>query len=102
MPRPTPPPSSTGLRRTGERRRAPVLVFLTQQPKLLIPVVSVVLLIVGLALQPVYGAVCLGLLMLLVGWLSYLSWPAVVGPARAVRLTTLVLLGVVLVQRVAF
>ena len=79
-----------------------MLVFLSHQPKLLIPVVSVVLLICGLALPPVYGAVCLGLLMLLVGWLSYLSWPAVVGPARAVRLATLALLGIVLVQRLAF
>ena len=79
-----------------------MLVFLSHQPKLLIPVVSVVLLICGLALPPAYGAVCLGLLMLLVGWLSYLSWPAVVGPARAVRLATLALLGIVLVQRLAF
>lgn len=102
MARLTPPPPSTGLRRTVERRSAPVLVFLSHQPKLLIPVVSVVLLVGGLALPSAYGAVCLGLLMLLVGWLSYLSWPAVVGPARAVRLVTLALLGGVLVQRLAF
>jgi hypothetical protein len=102
MTRLTPPPPSTGLRRSVERRSAAMLVFLSHQPKLLIPVVWVVLLICGLALPPVAGAVCLGLLMLLVGWLSYLSWPAVVGPARAVRLATLALLGIVLVQRLAF
>ena len=102
MPRPTPPPPSTpstGLRRAVERRSATLLVFLSHQPKLLVPVLSILLLVGGLLLPPVYGAVCLGLLVLLVGWLSYLSWPVVVGQARILRLVTLGLLVVVLVQR---
>jgi hypothetical protein len=96
--RPTPPPS-TGLRRSVERRSAPLLVFLSHQPKLLVPVVSLVLLIAGLALPGVLGAVCIALLVLLVGWLCYLSWPVVVGPARAVRALTVGLLLVLVVQR---
>lgn len=101
MPRQTPPPS-TGFRRSVERRSSPVLAFLSTQPKLIIPVVSVVLLVCGLALPPAYGAVCLGLLLALVGWLSYLSWPVVTGLARIVRLVTLGLLAAVLVQRLLF
>ena len=101
MPRQTPPPS-TGFRRTVEQRSGPLLVFLSQQPKLLVPVVSVVLLIAGLALPGVLGAVCLLLLALLVGWLSYLSWPVVVGPARAVRLVTFGLLVMLIFRRLLF
>ncbi len=100
MPRHTPPPSrppATGLRRSVELRSGPVLVLLSRQPKLLIPIVSLVLLIGGLALGGPAGAVLLLLLLLLVGWLSYLSWPAVPPPARAVRLVTLGLIAAVLV-----
>jgi hypothetical protein len=95
-------PASTGLRRAVERRSAPLLVFLSAQPKLAIPVVSVLLLIGGLALPPAGGAICLALLLVLVGWLSYLSWPAVVGPARLVRVATVALVLFALVQRLAF
>ena len=93
-------PPSTGLRAAIERRSAPLLVLLSRQPKLLIPVVSFLLLLGGLALPAVYGAVCLALLLILVGWLSYLSWPVVVGPARLVRVATVALILFALVRRV--
>ena len=51
-----------------------------------------------LALPRVAGAVCLLLLTLLVGWLAYLSWPAVEGRARLVRLLSVALLLGLLVQ----
>ena len=89
---PPPRPPATGLRRTVERRSGPLLAFLSQQPKLLIPIVSLALLIAGLALPGVAGVICLLLLTLLVSWLAYLSWPAVVGPARIVRLVVVALL----------
>jgi hypothetical protein len=75
-----------------------VLVLLSRQPKLLLPVVSLVLLIAGLALPGTLGAACLVLLILLVGWLSYLSWPAVTGQARVVRVVTVALLVALAVQ----
>ena len=99
MARVTPPPPSTGLRRAVEQRSATLLVFLSHQPKLLVPVGSLLLLVGGLLLPPLYGAVCLVLLVLLVSWLSYLSWPVVAGQARILRLVTLGLLVVLLVQR---
>ena len=73
--------------------------MLSRQPKLVIPVVSVVLLIGGLALPNPYGVICLVLLLLLVGWLSYLSWPAVEGTARLVRIVLLALITFALLQR---
>lgn len=99
MSRPDPVPPASGLRRAVERRSGPILVVLAQQPKLLIPVVSIVLLIVGLALPGLLGAPFLILLLLLVGWLSYLSWPVVVGPARLVRALSVTLIAVLLLTR---
>ena len=95
---PPPRPPATGLRRSVEQRSGPLLAFLAQQPKLLLPAVSLALLIAGLALPGVPGAICLALLTLLVGWLAYLSWPAVEGRARLMRLLSVGLLLALLVQ----
>ena len=88
------------LRRTVERHSAPVLLWLSSRPKLLLPGLVAVLLIGGLAAPPPLGLVLLGLLALLLLWLSYLSWPALDGRARVLRAAMLVLIGVALAQRV--
>ena len=88
------------LRRTVERRSAPVLLWLSSRPKVLLPALVVVLLIGGLAAPPAAGLVLLLLLGLLLAWLSYLSWPALDGRGRAVRAAMLALIGVALLQRV--
>jgi hypothetical protein len=88
------------VRSAVEKRSAPVLVLLTQQHKAVIPLLSVLLLIGGLALPVILGLVCLLLLAGFVGWLTFLSWPAIVGQARAVRVATLVLLLVAAASRV--
>lgn len=87
------------VRRSVEKRSAPLLVRLTAAPKLVIPVVSLLLLIGGLALPVGAGVVCLAVLAAFIGWLTYLSWPAIVGPARAVRLVTLGLIIAVAISR---
>ena len=87
------------VRPAVEKRSAPVLVLLSQQHKAVIPLVSVLLLIGGLALPAAAGLLCLAVLAAFVGWLTYLSWPAIVGQARAVRLATLALLLVAGVSR---
>lgn len=94
------PPPEAGLRRTVERRSAPVLLWLSTRPKLLLPAVVVVLLIGGLAAPPAYGVPLLVLLGLLLLWLSYLSWPALDPGARALRAAMLALVVVAVVQRV--
>jgi hypothetical protein len=82
-----------------ERRSAPVLVWLSSRPKVLLPLVSLALLIGGLA-GPLPVAVPLLLLLLaVVAWLTYLSWPAVHGTARLVRVATVGLVALALVLR---
>ncbi|MCW2726080.1 MAG: hypothetical protein JWN35_3001 [Frankiales bacterium] len=95
----TSPPPSTGFRRAVERRTGPLLVLLTRQPKITVPLVSVALLVGGLALPPVLGVLCLAVLAIFVLWLTYLSWPVLAGGARAVRLATVAMLLALLVSR---
>lgn len=96
----SPRPPATGLRRAVEERSRPVLVALSRQPKALLPLLSAALL-AGVVFGP--GSVsllCIVLLVVLVGWLSYLSWPAVDARGRLVRVAALVLLVVLGVQSV--
>jgi hypothetical protein len=96
-----PPPTAPGLRGVVERRSAPLLVWLSQRPKVLLPLGSLALLVGGFV-APLWLALPLLLLLLLVvGWLTYLSWPAVHGRGRLVRVATLLLLLLALVSRVA-
>ncbi len=88
------------LRRTVERRSAPLLLWLSSRPALLLPALVAVLLIGGLAAPPAYGLPLLLVLSLLLVWLSYLSWPALDGRARALRVAMLALIAVALLQRV--
>ena len=88
------------LRRTVERASAPVLLWLSSRPRFLLPLLVAVLLLGGLAAPPTYGLPLLVVLTLLLAWLSYLSWPALDGRARALRVAMLALIGVALVQRV--
>ena len=78
-----------GLRGEVEKASAPVLVWLSARPRVLIPVVSVALLIGGLAAPAGFGVPLLLLLVALVGWLTYLSWPVIEGVQRLVRVGTI-------------
>ena len=82
-----------------ERRSGPLLVVLSGLPRPIVPLVSLALLVGGLSLPPAPAAGCLGVLALLVGWLSYLSWPVLLAKARLIRLATAGLVLVALVQR---
>jgi hypothetical protein len=88
------------LRRTVERASAPVLLWLSSRPRFLLPALVAVLLVGGLAAPAAIGWVLLLVLALLLTWLSYLSWPALDGRARALRAAMLALIAVALVQRV--
>jgi hypothetical protein len=88
------------LRRTVERASAPVLLWLSSRPRFLLPLLVAVLLIGGLAAPAPYGLPLLLVLTALLGWLSYLSWPALDGRARLLRTAMLGLIGVAVVQRV--
>ena len=78
--------TATGRRGRAERASAPVLVWLSGLPSFLLPVVSVLLLVAGLAAPTAIGVPILLVLLVLLFWLSYLSWPAVHGVQRFLRL----------------
>ena len=98
---PVPPPTAPGLRGAVERRSAPVLTWFTAQPKLLLPLVSLALLVGGFVAPVAIAVPMLLVLLAVVGWLTYLSWPVVQGGARVVRVATLLLLVLAIVVTVA-
>ncbi|MCW2678926.1 MAG: hypothetical protein JWM62_327 [Frankiales bacterium] len=77
------------MRGEVERTSAGVLVWLHSRPKFLVPLLSVVLLLGGLFAPPGIGVPLLLLLAAFVGWLTYLSWPVIVGVQRLLRLSTI-------------
>ena len=91
----------SGLRRSVERRSAPVLLWLSTRPRVLLPAAVLVLLVSGLAAPGAYAVPLLLLLALLLAWLSYLSWPALQPGARVLRAAVLAMVAVALVQRTA-
>ena len=95
-----PATTAPGLRGDVERRSTPLLVWFSARPKALLPLMSVVLLVAGLSAPLPWALVPLVLLLSLVAWLTYLSWPAVHGQARLVRGVTLGLLCTALVVKV--
>lgn len=79
------------LRRAVEVRSGPLLVIMARRP--VVPGLVVgVLVLAGLLLHGLPGALLLLLLAVLVAWLTYLAWPALRAPARVPRLAVLILL----------
>ena len=96
----SPRPPAGPLRTAVEARSRVLLVALSAQPKWLLPVASGLLLVGVVLLPPALALVCLALLLALVGWLAYLSWPVADGRGRAVRVASLLLLLVLGAQSV--
>ena len=80
-------------------RSAPLLRLLARQPRWLPAAVAAGLLLGGLFAPGVAGALLLILLVVLLGWLFALSWPAVHGAPRAIRLATIAALVVVAILK---
>ncbi len=78
-------PDASPLRQAVEKRSAVPLIFMRQLPSWLIPVILVGLLITGLAVRDIIGAVALVLVALFVTWLALLSWPRLTGAGRLLR-----------------
>ncbi|MFL6130878.1 MAG: DUF6703 family protein [Mycobacteriales bacterium] len=90
---------TTPLRRAVEQRSAAPLAWLATRPRWIPFVLVLALLVGGLFAPPAVGVVLLAVLLLLLGWLSYLSWPRLAGGGRVVRLAVLALVVVAAVQR---
>lgn len=91
MPTSPPRPSSrpSALRAAVERVSHDPLVRLTRLPRALPFVVLLALLVAGIFVGGVVGAVLIGLVALFVAWLMYLGWPRLTGVERLGRLAVL-------------
>jgi hypothetical protein len=78
-------PGASRARQSVERRSAAPLVFLYGLPRWVAPLAVVALLIAGLAVPGVIGAVALLALAAVLGWLGALSWPRLSAAGRVTR-----------------
>ncbi|WP_375433326.1 DUF6703 family protein [uncultured Friedmanniella sp.] len=88
MPGPAPVPT---LRTSVERSSRPLLVRLHRMPKPVVPLLTVVLIAVGVLAPTAIGVAALVVVAAFVAWIAYLSWPAVGNGGRLTRLFMLVL-----------
>lgn len=95
-------PGASPARRAVERRSAAPLALLYQLPRWALPIGMAVVLIAGLAVSGVIGAVLLLVLAVFLGWLAYISWPSLSGQARLLRVAAgLVLIAIAVTQVLA-
>ncbi len=93
----TPDPSPA--RASVEQRSATPLLWMHQLPAWLLPVLAVGLLVTGLAVGGVGGAVALCGLAVVLGWLALLSWPRLSAQGRALRIAAVAAVLVIAVVR---
>jgi hypothetical protein len=77
------------------------LHFLKRLPRLILPVVMGILLLAGLLLPSQFAGLLLLLVAAFLGWLLALSWPAVIGSSRAIRLLVVVVVTFAALWRLA-
>jgi hypothetical protein len=74
-----------------ERASRPLLVRLHQLPRPVVPLLTVVLIAVGVLGPLPLGVAALAVVAVFVAWIAYLSWPVVSAGGRLVRLFMVVL-----------
>jgi len=74
-----------------ERLSYPALVGIHRLPRWLLVVAMVVLLVGGLAAPRPFGPVCLGVVAVFLGWLTYLAWPEGGRGRRGMRVVAMLL-----------
>jgi len=84
------------LRAEVERVSRPLLVRLSSLPKLALPIVTVALMAIGVIAAWPIAFTALGILLVFMIWIAYLSWPAVTASGKFLRvLMILLILGLV-------
>ena len=92
-------PGASAGRRAVERRSAALLVYLHQLPRWVPPVVLAALLLTGLTVHGIGGAIALAAVALVLVWLAVVSWPSLSPAGRVVRLlVTALVIGAAVVQ----
>ncbi len=82
-------PGALPARQALEHRSATWLLWLHQLPRWLLPVLAAGLLVAGLAVGGVGGAVALCGLAVVLGWLAAVSWPSLPTPGRLLRVVVI-------------
>ena len=77
-------PSSAPRTALGERSRQALLV-LSRLPRLVIPVVVLVLMLIGVSGPLPFALPAFAIIALFVAWLAYLSWPVLDTRGRVTR-----------------
>lgn len=96
----TPAPAPAGsLRSRVEEVSRPLLQRLHAMPQPVVPLVTIVLIAVGVLAPLPVGLVALALVLLLVGWIAYLSWPVASVGGRIWRVLIVALLVALAVVR---
>lgn len=90
---------TTPLRRAVEQRSAAPLAWLATRPRWIPFLLVVALLVGGLFAPPALGVPLLAVLLLLLGWLTFLSWPRLPAGGRLARLAVLALVVLAVVER---
>lgn len=90
---------TTPLRRAVEARSVGALAWLATRPRWVPFVIVFALLVGGLFAPPAAGIALLVLLLLFLGWITYLAWPRLPQGGRMVRLVVLAVVVVAAVQR---
>jgi len=94
-------PAPTGSLRTRvENVSRPLLQRLHVLPQPVVPLLTIVLIAVGVLAPLPVGLVALALVLLLVSWIAYLSWPVAGTGGRIWRVLIVVLLIALAVVRI--
>jgi len=80
------------MRAAFERRSRPALVLLSRQPRWLVPLLLIVLMLVGLFLSGPGAAVPLLIVAAFLTWLLVLSWPAIGTGGRLGRIVAVLVI----------
>ncbi|GAA2787533.1 DUF6703 family protein [Kribbella solani] len=93
--------SVSGLRQRVTKVSYPYVAKLHGAPKLTLPGITLVLALAGVFAPVAVGVPALVLLALLLGWLAFLSWPAVTTGPRFLRLFSILVILLFGVSRIA-
>ncbi|GAA1119505.1 hypothetical protein GCM10009630_16660 [Kribbella jejuensis] len=92
---------SSPMRQRITKVSYPYVAKLHAAPKLTLPGITLVLALAGVFAPLPVGVPALVLLALLLGWLAFLSWPAVTGGPKFLRIFSIVLILLFAVSRIA-
>jgi hypothetical protein len=94
-------PQSTGWRRSLEKASVGPLFVLNGLPRLVVPLLLGILLVIGLAVHSPWAGLLLLVPALFLLWLLVLSWPVISPAGRALRLVAVVAVVAAAVLRLA-